>query len=978
MPTSETLFARRTADLPEKKPPAACPEYPESLGVADVAFLDTIFACSPYLLRLARQRESLLRDMVSEAPEILLDRFEAGIRAAGEDAVSEDVLGQSLRRLKGDAHLVLALSELSGAMNVMDAARRLSAIADACVRAALRGLTRLGAVDGKFDEVADSENPLPGVFILALGKLGAEELNFSSDIDLVAYFDPEQLTPLVADNPGKVLQRLIKSLSRLLNDVTADGYVFRVDLRLRPDPSATPPIMSVNAAMNYYESLGQNWERAAYIKARYCAGDPVAANDFLSSLKPFVWRRTLDYAAVEDIHSLARQIQAIGDRARIRAAGHDLKLGRGGIREIEFYAQIPQLVMGGRLPELRNRSPYGALSDLAAAGVIETPAAEELGKAYRTLRKVEHRIQMVADEQTQTLPASDDKRSDIAILSGMKDVAALDEQVSDTLQGVHRHFSQQFASGQSLADDLGSLVFTGVEPTAETIETLSSLGFQFPETAWTRMNAWLAGKARALRTTRARQVLTRVAPRLLRAMADTGEPDSAFTRFAAFIEGLPMGVQPLSMLENEPDLARELVAIIGLAPRMATTLAQRPAAIDVMLDARFSRPLKDDPPGDVEERMAFQMAESTGPEDAMNRARRLVREERFRIGSQLLVGRADAGVAGNAFARLAEIAVAAMKDVALAQVVERYGKPPGEVAILGLGKLGSRELAADSDLDLMIIYDPAADAGDEAPPYFTRFAQRFVSALSSPTEEGSMYETDMQLRPSGKAGPVAVRLSSFEDYYRDSAWTWEKMALTRARVITGSAELIERINANIESALSQPADPAGIVTDALDMRRRMERDRPAKGPWDLKRRAGGIIDIEFLAQTGQLLLAQTNQFVRGLDTISQVDRLCEATMIHPEEAELLTDAARLWSGLSQIVRTAHGSGFDPESASNAFSRRLAHLAGQESLPDLSRHVEASAIQVRSVFENCLGNLQSAATDTRPRFVSWCARSKPGD
>lgn len=977
MPNTDTLFARRTAELPWKKLPLAGPAWPSGMPESDQRFLETVFSCSPYLMRLARHREALLADAVRASPETLLDQIAAAIAEAGKTSESEASLGQALRRLKGDAHLLLALSELSGAMDVMTAAQRLSLIADACVGSALSGLVRLGAQNGKIDEVADEANPLPGVFILALGKLGAEELNFSSDIDLVAYFDPDRLPALVSEDPGKLLPRLIKSVSRLLNDPTEDGYVFRVDLRLRPDPSATPPIMSINAAMNYYESLGQNWERAAYIKARYCAGDSEAAEDFLASLKPFVWRRTLDYAAVEDIHSLARQIQAIGERAKIRAAGHDLKLGRGGIREIEFYAQIPQLVMGGRMPQLRSRSPYGALAELAAAGVIDKGAAKQLAGDYRLLRLVEHRIQMIADEQTQTLPASEEKRADIARLAGLESVSALDDRISEVLQNVHRHFSQQFASGQSLADDLGSLVFTGVEPTAETIGTLSSLGFHFPETAWTRMNAWLAGKARALRTTRAREVLTRVAPRLLRAMADTGEPDSAFTRFAAFIEGLPMGVQPLSMLENEPELARELVAIIGLAPRMATTLAQRPAAIDIMLEARFSRPLKDDPDGDVGERMSFQMAEASGPEDAMNRARRLVREERFRIGSQLLVGRADAAAAGKAFARLADIAVDAMKDVAMAQVVERYGPPPGEVAILGMGKLGSRELAADSDLDLMIIYDPAMEAGDEAPPYFTRFAQRFVSALSSPTEEGSMYETDMQLRPSGKAGPVAVRLSSFEDYYRDSAWTWEKMALTRARVISGSPAMAKRIDANIGAALAQPAKADQIVADVVDMRRRMERERPAKGGWDLKRRAGGIIDIEFLAQTGQLLLAQADQFTPGLNTVNQLRKLQAYGLIDEAEAVLLIEASRLWSGLSQIVRTAHGSGFDPESASNTFSRRLAQLTGQGSMSGLSVHVQETARQVREVFETCLGNLQSEATENAARFVEWDARSKPG-
>ena len=941
--------------------------YPAGLDDAGAAFLDGVFSTSPYLHRIGRTRESLLVELATTPLPEMLDNIACEM-AAAVDCDSEAALASRLRQLKGDAHLALALGALSGTLDVMSAAGYLSDIADAAIRAALAGLVRLGAVDGKFDPPENADNPLPGVFLLALGKLGAGELNFSSDVDLVALYDPDLLSGPAADDPAKRLPRLIRALTRILQDNTADGYVFRVDLRLRPDPSATPPILSVGAAMNYYESLGQNWERAAFIKARPCAGDRGAAEAFLDQLRPFVWRRTLDYAAVEDIHSLARQIQAVGDRARIRAAGHDLKLGRGGIREIEFYAQIPQLVMGGRMPGLRTRSPYRALADLAGTGVVETSAAEELQADYVFLRRVEHRIQMIGDEQTQTLPEDRDARARVAALSGFASVDELDSSVSETLQRVHHHFSLRFAHEDSLADELGSLVFTGVEPTAETLQTLESLGFQFPETAWSRMNAWLAGKARALRTNRARQVLTRVAPRLLRAMSDTGEPDSAFTRFAAFIEGLPMGVQPLAMLQNEPELAKELVAIIGLAPRMATTLAQRPAVIDVMLDARFSRPLRDDPPGDQADRMAFQMSEAGGPEDAMNRGRRLVREERFRIGSQLLIGRANARAAGSAFAELADVAIDAMTVVAREQLEARFGASPGRFAVLGLGKLGSRELAADSDLDLMLIYDPAEGQDQSAPAYFTRFTQRLVSALSSPTEEGSMYETDMQLRPSGKAGPVAVRLSSFSDYYRDSAWTWEKMALTRARVIVGDEALAARIGDEIRAALEQTVNPETIIGDALDMRRRLERERPAKGPWDLKRRAGGMLDIEFVAQAGHLVLAQRSGFHHQADTSAQIEALRDAGLLTADEAETLSSAMRLWLNLSQVIRTAHGSGFDAVSASSAFAQRLSEIAGQPDIHALGQHIESMAEQIRQIFETCLGNMQSDATEIRPRFV----------
>jgi len=978
MVDTQTIFSSRTfTPLPDESGERPC-EYPRHLSEADAGFLDCVFANSPYLARLARSRAAIIQLLADQPSATVLEALMQAVAETALHSQSEDEFGSQLRTLKGDAHLVLALAELSGALDVMDAAKQLSEFADICVRSALAGLVRLGHEDGKFDRYDNFDNPVPGVFILALGKLGADELNFSSDIDLVAFYEPELLDGAIADNPGKRLPRLIKALAQILNENTAEGYVFRVDLRLRPDPSATPPIISINAAMNYYESLGQNWERAAYIKARPCAGDEAAAREFLQALRPFIWRRTLDYAAVEDIHSLARQIQAVGDRAKIRPAGHDLKLGKGGIREIEFYAQIPQLVMGGRMRELRVTSPYRALECLAASAVVDTGVADALRQNYRFLRQVEHRVQMINDEQTQTLPIDDTMRARIARLSECQTLDALDDCVETTLRSVHQHFTEQFAGGDSLADDLGSLVFTGVEPTRETLETLEALGFKFPDTAWARMNAWLAGKARAVRTTRARQVLTRVAPRLLRAMSATGEPDSAFTRFASFIEGLPSGVQPLSMLENEPNLARELVAIIGLAPRMATTLAQRPAVIDVMLDARFSVPLKDDGPDDHADRMQFQMSEALDAEDAMDRGRRLVREERFRIGAQLLLGRASAADAGKAFGQVADVAIKAMADIALQQMQERHGPPPGEFAVLGLGKLGSYELAADSDLDLMVIYNPDTAENDEAPAYYARLTQRLVSALSSPTAEGTMYETDMQLRPSGKAGPVAVRLSSFGEYYRDGAWTWERMALTRARVIVGSAELAHKIEADIASALMHPVEPGQIVEDVLDMRRRLERERQAKGAWDVKLRPGGILDIEFIAQAGQLLLAQKAPYRHKANTVAQIAMLTEFGLINAEEAAQLSNTMQLWLGLSQIIRTAHGSGFDAGAASNAFAQRLSELAGCRDMDVLAAQIAAQAEQVRAMFEKCLGPLKSDATDLVPLFVEWGARSQPGD
>ncbi len=580
-----SLFSLRRDTLPPLKD-ARCERVFEALTQAGVEvegedrdFLETVFSAAPYLARLAMRRVDTLARLFTEDAGDVADALITALPEAGADAPDIASLGDRLRRAKADMHLVTALADLAGVWSLDEATSRLSAFADAAVQAGLHGLVREAAGRGRLNPPGDAANPLPGLFVLAMGKMGADELNYSSDIDLVIFYDRDMLEMPEGVDAERVLPRLVQRLVRLLQDPTSEGYVFRTDLRLRPDPGATPTAMQSEAALRYYESIGQNWERAAYIKARVCAGDVAAGQAFLTAMTPFIWRRSLDYAAVDDIRALARQIQSVGDRAQVRAAGHNVKLGRGGIREIEFFAQVPQLVFGGRQPALRVRSPVKALEKLAGEGKVPAAHAEALAADYAFLRRVEHRIQMLEDEATQTLPEDDTLRHRVGILCGFESLDRFDDTVRAVLTRVHATFSEQFSDDESLASDSGSLVFSGVEPTPDTLTTLATLGFSEPASIWNRVNAWLGGRTRATRTQRARELLTRLAPSLLDAMAETGEPDAAFSRFAAFYENLPMGVQPLSLLRNEPELSRELVAILGLAPRIAATLAQRPAKI---------------------------------------------------------------------------------------------------------------------------------------------------------------------------------------------------------------------------------------------------------------------------------------------------------------------------------------------------------------------------------------------------------------
>lgn len=930
---------------------AALPDTVQAAIAPVAGFLDTVFTAAPYLARLAQRRPDTLMACASETPDRLMAMAIDNLRIAGAGAPDIAALDTALRQAKSDAHLVTALADLAGVWDVRAVTRAMTELADAALQAALHAHVRFQAEQGRAHAVTDPDNPLPGVIILALGKMGTGDLNYSSDIDLVAVYDAEALSLPESEEPRKRLPRLIQAVVKSLQDVTADGYVFRVDLRLRPDPGATPVIISTDAALHYYESLGQTWERAAWIKARASAGDRVAAADFLAQMQPFIWRRSLDYAAIDDIRGLARQIQTVGRRAEIRPAGHDLKLGRGGIREIEFCAQIPQLVFGGRDQRVRTPATLAALVALSDVGALEADAAEALKTDYLALRSWEHRVQMRQDEPSQTVPIDPDARADLAALSGFAACVDFEAAVEACLQRVHGHFSDQFENDEALASEAGSLILTGVEPTPDTITTLETLGFSQPASVWATLNGWAAGRVRAVRSTRARTLFARIAPQLVDRMAATGEPDAAMTRFAAFFENLPMGVQPLSLLSNEPGLAADLIGILTLAPRLAADLARRPALLDAMLDDRFSVPLEQDAPDSFRTMLSEALSRAGDYESELNTARRRVREERFRIGTQILKGTASAQTAGAAFSAMADASLAAMARSAQDETERRYGAMPGEGVILGMGKLGGRELAADSDLDIMIIYE-----GDEtAASWFGRFATRLISAVSAPTEEGELYTVDMQLRPSGKAGPVAVSLSRFDSYYPHEAWTWEMMALTRARIIAGDGSLARRVEASFDRALKRPRDARGVKDDALAMRRKLAEAKPPKSAWDLKARPGGLQDIEFIAQTLQLIHAGKQDVLRA-STSEALAALGAAGILPAGEVKLLTETLQLELGVLQMIRCAHGSGFDPAQASTGFATRLAELGGCRKIEALEAALDTRMAEVRRVFERRIGKM----------------------
>ncbi|MDP3853367.1 bifunctional [glutamine synthetase] adenylyltransferase/[glutamine synthetase]-adenylyl-L-tyrosine phosphorylase [Phenylobacterium sp.] len=912
--------------------------------------LAPVFGASPYLTSLARRDPSRLRALLAADPD---GRFaDLLVRTTALAQADWDAAKSGLRVLKAEAHLLVALADLGGVWDLDAVTGGLTRFADAALASALTVSARSELAAGRLTRIGTGEEgPVPGWFCIAMGKHGAYELNYSSDIDISVFYEPDALPLAEGVESQGFAVRLTHRLAELMQDKTSDGYVFRVDLRLRPDPSSTPPAIPAPAAFDYYESVGQNWERAAFIKARAAAGDIRRGQAFLEELAPFIWRKNLDFAAIADIHSIKRQIHVHKVDERLTARGVDLKLGRGGIREIEFYVQTQQLILGGRHPELRSPRTLDALAALAAAGHVSSQAAGELTQAYGHLRAIEHRIQMLADEQTHRLPESDNERKRVGALAGFDRVRSFDAAVERTLKTVNRRYGELFPEEEQLSSKFGSLVFTGVDDDPETLSTLARMGFSNPSRIAQAIRGWHHGHIPATRTERGRELFTRLAPRLLDAAQATGAPDTAFARFEDFFSKLSSGVQLQSLFLAQPKLFELMVQVMAFAPRLANTLARRPAALDALLDGAFFADLDREEDRNA---MAAAVSRADGFEGVMDAVRRLHREQAFRVGVQVMSGAASAETAGRAFADLADICIEVLAPAALAEAERLGGAFAGDVAVIALGKCGSKEMSAGSDLDLMTLYravGPGAVSSVKAwsaDVFYGRFTQRLIAALSTPTGEGELYEVDMQLRPSGTKGPVAVSFPAFEDYYDREAETWELMALTRARVVwSTSSAFAADARAAIEAALRRPRDVARTAADAIEMRQLLERERPPKGDWDLKLSPGGLVDIEFAAQFLQLAHAATG----GPLSQNTAGALDDAAGLAPASA--LADLQKAWKlqqDLTQLLKVALSDNADPDEEPKAFRALLARAGGVRDFRALKTRLAAARKVARAAYE----------------------------
>jgi glutamate-ammonia-ligase adenylyltransferase len=916
---------------------------------------------SPYLWELVRADPQRTLTVLASDPEQRLETVLADTLAAIDSARDDAEVMRLLRRMKSEASLLIALADIGGVWPVMRVTAALTALADTAVGGALAYLFADAARQGQY-QPRDPAHPGrdTGYIVLAMGKMGAGELNYSSDIDLIVFYETAAPTLAPDVEPSPFYVRLTRRLVKLLQERTADGYVFRTDLRLRPDPASTQIAISIDSALNYYESVGQNWERAAMIKARPCAGDIAAGHAVLKELAPFIWRKYLDFAAVAAVHEMKRQIHAYRGHSEIAVEGHNIKLGRGGIREVEFFVQTQQLVAGGRHPELRGRETLTMLGVLADGGWIDAKARDDLAAAYQFLRSVEHRLQMVADEQTHTLPTTREGLERFAHFLGFADRDAFAEVLLQHLRNVQRHYATLFESAPAAEAKQRGLSFPAAADDRDTLDKLNAMGFRAPLEVSALVRGWLAGSHRTLKGSFVRDQLAELVPILIPHFARSANPNAAVLAFDRFLTALHGPARLLSLLLQNTDLVSLIALVLGTAPRLADALAQFPEVMDAVIDPSFFGALPED--SELAAGLDRSLHQAGSYEDFLDRIRIFAQEHMFLIGTRILSGTVSAEQAGEAFARLADVLTRSLHRSIVEDFARLYGRIAGqETAILALGKLGGYEMTATSDLDLIVIYDFDAEQPESDGPrrlygsqYFTRLTQRLISALTAPTNYGVLYQVDMRLRPSGRAGPLATQLDGFLDYQENEAWTWEHLALTRARVVSASPAFAARIETAIRAVLTRGRDAGSLAGDVVEMRRAIAQEKGDSTRWDLKYAAGGLVDIEFIAQYLQLLHAPTVPEILDTSTTRVLDKAWRLGLLATEHAEVLRPAVRFYHDLTQIIRLCLSGPFDPKTAAPGLAGLLARAADVPDFATLDAFVAETEAKVRQTFVQILG------------------------
>ena len=953
------------------------------------ALLGALFGNSRYLSHCLTADQGFAQVLVEQGPE-------AAYAAARELAADTSALGdesrqQVMKRLrvaKRRASLAIGTADIVSVWPLERVTGALSDIASTTLGAVCAHLLRNLHDRGKL-ALPDPDTPErgSGLIILGMGKLGAGELNYSSDVDIIVLFDEEIATDASGDGLQQIFARLARNLVTIMDERTADGYVFRTDLRLRPDPGSTAAALSVRAAEAYYATTGENWERAAMIKAKPVAGDVEAGTGFLERLEPFIWRRHLDFAAIQNIRAIKRQIDAHRGGGQVAVAGHNIKLGRGGIREIEFLAQTQQLIWGGRDPALRVRGTRQAFDLLVEAGHMRRQAVSELMEAYTFHRTVEHRLQMADDRQTHSMPEDDEGVAYVATFLGFDSSESFSETLLGHLRTVERHYTTLFDDDPALTS-AGTLDFSGEGDGDATLETLAAMGYAHPERAFETLRAWHEGRYRAMRSEGARERLAELVPTILDVLAAWPDPDSALALFDGFLARLPAGSHLFSMFAAHPELFDLITEIMGSAPRLAGWLEHRPMLLDSVLSREFSD--LDVPDADelgpelatmarrglvrvfyqrefgaaeMKAELADEALRARDVQDFLDAERRWANDKIFHIGVHMLRGLLFPVEAAIPLSDIADACLGAALPVVAKAFAATHGHVPGgRFAVVALGRLGSRQMTVTAPLDLMLVYDHPENAHESdgrkalrPDRYYGQLSRRFVAAIRAATAEGTLYDMDMRPRPSGNAGPIVLSLPSFVEHFQGGVPAWQHQALTRARVVWAEGGLGERFEQARRSVLRQERSREALVAQLADVREDLRGDDPDEDIWAIEQKRGGLMDTEFIAQYLQLLHAAESEALLAGGTVSVFEAAGGAGLIEPETARELAEAATLWHNLHGILSLTVEERFVEATAPPALLaviERACDMTGIDSLKEAMRETTA---RTASHYDRLLGN-----------------------
>lgn len=887
-------------------------------------FIEGILSASPFLTQLMFRHHHFLGECVGKNIKDIIDALCQECDHAHEITHEEEFMS-FIRRLRQKQALIIAFADLAGWSDLETTTHYLSQCAISLVRCCL-------------DFIMDVPQEESGFMVLALGKLGAHELNYSSDIDIILLYDQQH--PLWRNQDHAPLHKIGKKLTHLLSTPTTDGIAHRTDFRLTPDIGTASSVISLQNAETYYESRGRSWERAAFIKASAIAGDIKTAHQFLNYLTPFVWRRNLDYTAIQDILAISHRYKTKTHSWQ----GFHLKKDAGGIRDIEFYLQSLQLLWGGRNPQLRTKASLPTIKNLEQHKHITKAHAKKLRTHYTRLRILEHRLQMMNDAQTHSLPKNDEAFDIVAHFAGHKNKQNFIKELEHITQDILAIIEPR------QAEDSHSLPSNDQEWRA----WLAMHKFQNADSCARLIEHWHHCNYPALSDGRSRALFDSLLPNLLTHFGT--DSYQGLIRFDQFIKSLPAGVQLFTLLKTHPHLLSLISLIMSAAPRLANRLARRPHLLDNVLEHHFYDAPKDRHTLSME--LKHSLADCASLEEILNRARIWAKDKKFQLGVHLLMNRLTILDAAPLYTHIAQELIEAIMNHCLDNFSSNYGTMNGDgLAIIALGKLGGEILSGASDLDLVFVYDETKTPNAQLMPsvYYIRLVQRFITALSAPTEEGDLYQIDTRLRPEGDKAPLAISLQSFTTYYQERARLWEKMALAKARLIYGAPALQKKLQHFITDILTQPHDEQQTARQAHRMRKAMKKEHLPKNKqqayWSFKYREGGSADIDFIHQTLLLTHAHLNPSIVKNVMDDSLKEMAQLKILQKDEARYLMDASHLWRQLDGIVRLCYRTDFTLEDASPSLRQLLTHQAGAKNEQELIKLIDEHSALVMNLYEH---------------------------